>query len=144
MVASSGRRRQRLCTGLARADPYRPLEVVHENLPVPNLARPGNIRNAINHLLQQVVVDGQLDLHLGQKVDDVLCPTVKLSVALLAPETLDLRHSYSLHPEVGQGLPHVVELEGLDDGADHFHGRVPRHRGVPGVYHRRLPPRRMT
>jgi hypothetical protein len=42
-------------------------------------------------------------------------------MTLLASETFDLGHSYSLDAELGQGLPDVIEAEGFDDRGDHFH-----------------------
>ena len=43
-------------------------------------------------------------------------------MALLAAEALDLGDGDALHADRGQRLAHFVELEGLDDGGDEFHG----------------------
>ena len=68
------------------------------------------------------VLDHHLDLHLRQEVDHVLGAAVQLGVALLPAEALDLGHRQARHADVGQGLAHLFELEGLDDGGDLFHG----------------------
>jgi len=46
----------------------------------------------------------------------------------LAAETPDLGHSQSVHPVVHQGLDHLVQLLGPDDGGDQFHGHMLRMR----------------
>jgi hypothetical protein len=68
------------------------------------------------------VVDGRFDLHLGQEVDDVLRAAVQLGVALLAAEALDLGHRDALHADGAQGFTNFVKLERLDDGSHHLHG----------------------
>jgi hypothetical protein len=42
-------------------------------------------------------------------------------MALLAPETLHFGHRNTLDIELGKGLADLVELEGFDNGGDHFH-----------------------
>ncbi len=42
-------------------------------------------------------------------------------MALLPTETLDFGDGDARHPDARQGLAHLVELERLDDGRDHFH-----------------------
>ncbi|CFP69250.1 Uncharacterised protein [Bordetella pertussis] len=65
---------------------------------------------------------GRLDPQLGQEVDGVFGAAVKLGVAFLASEALHLSDGQALDADVGQGHPHFVQLEGLDDGDDEFHG----------------------
>ena len=72
-------------------------------------------------LVEQVVLDRGLDLHLRQEVDDVLGAAVELGVALLAPEALDLGDGDALHADGRERFAHLVELERLDDGGDQFH-----------------------
>ena len=62
-----------------------------------------------------------LDLHLGQEVDDVFGAAIELGVALLAAEALGLGDGDALQPDFLQRLLHLVELERLDDGFDLFH-----------------------
>jgi hypothetical protein len=87
-----------------------------EDLAVADLAGVGGLADDLDHLLDQVVVDGGFQLHLGQEVDHILGATVQLGVALLASETLDLGDGDALHADLRQGLAHVIELEGLDNG----------------------------
>jgi hypothetical protein len=42
-------------------------------------------------------------------------------VAALAPEALHLGDRHALHTDVGDGLPHFIELERLDDGGNELH-----------------------
>jgi len=42
-------------------------------------------------------------------------------VAFLAPKTFDFSHRNAIDADFRQRFPHVVELEWLDDGGDHFH-----------------------
>jgi hypothetical protein len=62
-----------------------------EDLAVADLAGAGAaLTMASMHRSTVVVADHDLDLHLGQEVDDVLGAAVELGVALLAAEALDL------------------------------------------------------
>src|SRR5574337_61605 len=73
-------------------------------------------------LFEQIGADGRLDLHLGQEIDHILGAPVQLGVTLLTAETLDLGDGNALHADGGEGFPHFVELEGLDDGGNELHG----------------------
>ena len=63
-----------------------------------------------------------LDLDLGQEIDDVLGAAIELGVALLAAEALDFGHGEAGDADLRQRFAHLVELERLDDGFDFFHG----------------------
>ena len=77
-----------------------------------------------------LVGDDDLDLHLGQKVDDIFGAAIKLGVALLAAEALRLEDGDALDARLLQRLLHLVELERLDDRLDLLHfGETPRPRG---------------
>ena len=69
-----------------------------------------------------VVGQDDLDLHLGQEIDDVFGAAIKLGMALLAAKALDLDHGQALNADLLQRLFHLVQLERLDDGLDLFHG----------------------
>ena len=56
------------------------------------LAGVGRLADGLDHLIGDVVIDGQLDLDLGQEIHHVLCAAVELRVTLLATEALDLDH----------------------------------------------------
>ena len=71
--------------------------------------------------LDLVVGDHDVELHLGQEVDDVLRAAVELGVPLLAPETLHLGRRHARDTQLRERLAHIVELERLDDGLDLLH-----------------------
>jgi hypothetical protein len=110
--------------GFAGADAHHLLQVADENLAVADLAGACSAFNGFDHAVDQVIVHGGLDLHLGQKVDHILGAAVQLGMALLAAEALDLGDRDALHPDVREGFAHFVELEGFDDGCHHFHSLV--------------------
>ena len=68
-----------------------------------------------------IVGQDDLDLHLGQEVDDVFGAAIKLGMALLAAKALDLDHGQALDADVLKRFFHLVELERLDDRLDLFH-----------------------
>jgi hypothetical protein len=43
-------------------------------------------------------------------------------MTFLSAKTLDLGNRNAGDPQVGQGLPDVIQLEGFDDGGNQFHG----------------------
>jgi hypothetical protein len=92
--------------------------VGNEDLAVADLAGLGRLGDGLDGLIQlrRYLIDGDLDLDLGQKVDDVFGAAVELRVALLTAEALDLVTVMPGHADVREGLAHVVELERLDDG----------------------------
>ena len=74
-----------------------------------------------------------------RQVDHIFGSSIKLSVALLTAETLDLCHGNALNPHFRQCRSDIVELEGFDDGNDHFHTGKPPERKVnslPAVSYR--------
>ena len=62
-----------------------------------------------------------LDLHLGQEIDDVFGAAIKLGVALLAAEALRFDHGDAFDADLVQCFLHLIQLEGLDDRFDLFH-----------------------
>ena len=68
-----------------------------------------------------VVAEHDLDLHLGQEVDDVFGAAIELGVALLAAEALGLGDGDALQADFLKRFLHFVELERLDDRFDLFH-----------------------
>ena len=73
---------QRRRIGLAGADADDFLEIEHEDLAVADLAGVGRLLDRFDRLLEQLGLDGDLDLYLGQEIDDVLRAAVELGVAL--------------------------------------------------------------
>ncbi len=68
-----------------------------------------------------LVAQHNLDLHLGEKIDDVLGAAIEFGMALLAAEALGLGHRDALQADLLQRLLHLVEFERLDDGLDLLH-----------------------
>jgi hypothetical protein len=110
------------------------LERGDEHLAVTDLAGARGAFDRFDDAIDDRVVDRGFDLHLRQKVDDVLRTAVQLGVALLAAETLDFGHRDALHADGAEGFADFVELERLDDGGHHFHGRFSRDLGIQNVY----------
>src|SRR5512139_2584724 len=121
----SGRDLDGFGAGLAGADAHGLVELGHENLAVADLSGAGDVGDGFDHLLDDGVVDGDLDLGLGQEVDAVLRAAVELGVAPLPAEALYLGDGHALHADVGNGLAHFIELEWLDDGGDELHRGSP-------------------
>src|SRR5665213_2560934 len=113
--------------GLAGPDANGFLDVGDENLAV---ADPPGLRRAadgVDRPLYQVIADHDLDLHLGQKVDDVLRAAIEFGVAFLPSKTLGFGHGDPLQSHLLKRFFHLVELERLDDGFDFFTERLPGH-----------------
>src|SRR5689334_8274446 len=91
---------QRVFAGFAGADAHRLIQAEDENLAVTDLPGVSGLGDGFERALQQRVVDGDLDLHLRQEVDDVFGAAIQLGVALLATEPLDLRHGDAGHPDL--------------------------------------------
>src|SRR5262249_37741848 len=114
-----------------RSDPDRFLDVGNEDLSVADPSGLGGAADRLDGLFDHVVAEDNLDLHLGQKVYDILSTAIELGVALLAAETLGLGDGDALQADVLQRLFHLVEFEWFDDGLDLLHlaqisGPVPR------------------
>ena len=77
------------------------------------------------------VVADDLDLHLGEEVDDVFGAAIKLGMALLAAESLRLDHGDALQADLVQRFFHLIQFERLDDGLDLLHARSDP--GWPGL-----------
>ena len=90
-------------------------------LPSPILPVLAALTIALDDLADEIVGDDDLDLHLGQEVHGVFAAAVDLGVALLAAEAFDLGDRHALNAELRQGLLHLLQFEGLDDGNNEFH-----------------------
>src|SRR6202047_3417116 len=85
----------------------------------------GGATDCLDCFVDHVVAEHDLDLHLGEKIDDVFGAAVKLGVALLAPEPLGFSHGNTLQTDFLQRLLHFIELERLDHSLDFFHRVFP-------------------
>src|SRR5437867_5785041 len=112
---------ERALVALARADAHRRLDRIDEDLAVADVAGLGPAGAHFVDLVDEVVRNDDLDLDLGKEVDRVLAAAVELGVALLPAEAAHLRHGHPDHPDGGERLLHVVQLERLDNRLDLFH-----------------------
>src|SRR6266536_2623745 len=117
--------------GLAGANPHDLLDRCDEDLAVADLSRPRGFYDRFYRAFDEIVGDDHLDLDLGQEIDDVLRTAIELGMALLAAETLNLRHREPADADIGERFAHLVELERLDDGFDFFHCRSFVSSGAP-------------
>src|SRR5690606_29600328 len=106
---------------LVGADSDGLLERDDEDLAVAYLASLGRLDDRLRRLADDVVLYGDLDLHLREEVDRVLAAAVDLGVALLAAETLYFRDGHAIDADLRQGLLSLLQLEWLDDGYNKFH-----------------------
>ena len=95
-----------------------------ENLAVTDTACLGRISYCFDHCICIFVSQNNLDLHLGQKVDDVFSTAIKFGMAFLATEAFCFSYSYSLKTDFLKGFLHFVELERLNDRFDLFHEKI--------------------
>src|ERR1043166_8554466 len=93
----------------------------NEYLAVADAAGLGRLLDGVDGLVQHLVREHDLDLNLGQEIDDVLGAPIELGVTLLAAEALGLEDGNALQADFLQGFLHLVELEWLDDGLDLLH-----------------------
>src|SRR5690606_25980899 len=115
----------RVGTGFAGTDADGLLQVDDKDLAVADLAGIGRLADGLDDAVELVIVDGHVDLHLRQEVDDIFGATIKLGVALLPSEAFNFGDSDALDTDFGQRLADVVQFERLDDGSDSFHETSP-------------------
>src|SRR5258708_3312763 len=106
---------------LASANSDGIVDARHEDLAVADAAGVGRAADRLDRLLDHLILDDELDLHLGQEVDHVLGAAIELGMSLLPSEPLGFQDSDALEPDLVQRILHFVELEGLDDRFDLLH-----------------------
>src|SRR6516165_4396712 len=114
-------RLNRVGAALAGADADRLVDRRDKDLAVADPAGVRRLLDGFDGTLDQRLLHHDLDLHLRQKIDDVLGPAIELGVALLSPETLGLGDGDTLDADFVKRLLHLVELEGFDDRLDLLH-----------------------
>src|SRR6267154_2563464 len=83
-------------SGLPGSNPDRFLDVGDENLAIADPPGLGGATDRLDRFLDHLIGEHNLDFHLGEKIDDVFGPAVKLGVALLPPEPLGFGHGDAL------------------------------------------------
>src|SRR6516225_9992506 len=94
----------------------------HEYLAVANLVCAGGVLNRLHGAFDERIIEHDLDFELGQEVDHVLCSTIDLGMSLLPPEALYLSNGHAGDADFVERVFHLVELKGLYDCFDLFHG----------------------
>src|SRR6266404_1105603 len=108
--------------GLAGADAHHLFHRGHEYFAIADLACAGRFDHSLDRPLDKRVADDHFDLHLGQKIDDVLGAAVELGVPFLASESLHFGDGQPGDSDLGKRFSPLVELERLDDCFDLLHG----------------------
>src|SRR5471032_2979307 len=106
---------------LASTNSYRVLDTRHKDFAVADAAGVSRGANGLDGLFDHLVLDDQLDLHLGQEIHDIFGAAVKLGMAFLAAEALGLEHGDALEADLIERVLHFIQLEGLDDRFDLLH-----------------------
>jgi hypothetical protein len=117
---------QGIDTGFTGTDANNFFEVEDEDLAVTDLAGAGGSFDGFNDLIELVISDADLDLHLGKKIDDIFRTPVQLGVSFLPAEAFNFSDRDPLHADRGQRLTDFVKLEWLDDGGYEFHELSPK------------------
>src|SRR5262249_24478213 len=115
----------RIQPGFAGSDANGFLYLGDENLAIANAAGLRGASYGIDRLVDHVIAEHDLDLHLRQKIDDVFRAAIEFRVSLLTPEPLGFRDRNALKSYFLQSLLYFIEFEGLDDRLDFFHAIHP-------------------
>ena len=89
------------------------------------MAGAGGAEDGLNDLVLEGVVDDDLELDLGEKIDGVLAAAIELGVALLTAVAAGFQNGDSLDAGFEQGFFHRIELSRLDDGFNLEHVETP-------------------
>jgi len=103
---------------LTRSDAHGILDREYEDLAVADLSGLAGLLEREDHLFRLGVGHDDLELQLGEEVDDVFRTAIELGMSLLTPESLDLTHGQSLDAALGESFLGLVEFEWFDDRFD--------------------------
>src|SRR6202034_2603261 len=121
----------RIGAGFPGADPNGFLDMRYKYLAIADPARLRRTADRFDRRTKILVRNDDFDLHLGQKVDDILSPSIKLGMSLLPAEAFRFEDGDSLDSGLLQRFLHLVEFERLDDRLDLLHfGKLLHPRGV--------------
>src|SRR5262245_23086572 len=125
MRAPSRKRLDRLRAAFAGADADAILQRQNENLAVADASlRPGAARfhNRVDGRLDEILVDGALQLHLVQEVHRQFMASVNFRVPLLPPEAAAIDHGEAKDLDLVERFLDGFDLGRLNDGEEEFHG----------------------
>src|SRR5262249_48374605 len=112
---------ERVRAGFSGTDASHAFDGQDPDLAVADLARTRRLGDDLRDASRVIVLDEDLELHLGHEVDRVLGAAVHLRVTALTAEPLHLGHRESVYAELLDCGLDVVKLEGLDDPYDQLH-----------------------
>src|SRR5215469_1042812 len=108
-------------SGFPGSDPNGFFDVGDEDLAVADPPGLGGATDRLDGFLDHVVAEYNLDLHLGEKIDDVFGPAIEFGMPFLASEALGFGNGDALQPDFLQRFLHFVEFEGFDHRLDLLH-----------------------
>ena len=106
------------------------IDIENKDFTVPNFAGLCCFQNCVDRLINHAIGNGEIDLDLGQKINNVLCPSIQLGVSFLTTETFDLAYRHSLNTDPGQCLAHIIQLKRLNHCSNQFHGNLQKSRAA--------------
>src|SRR6185503_8439180 len=92
-----------------------------EDLPVADTPGLGRLLDGVDDLVHHLVGDHDLEHHLRNEVHDVCRAAIDFLFSAGPAEALHLGDGHALDADFGQGVLHLVQLEGLDDRLDFLH-----------------------
>src|SRR5215510_7868682 len=108
-------------SGFPGSDPNGFFDIGDEDLAVTDPPGLGGATDRLDGFLDHVVAEYNLDLHLGEKIDDVFGPAVEFGMPLLPSEALGFGNGDPLQSDLLQRFLHFVEFEGFDHRLDLLH-----------------------
>src|SRR5690606_8115628 len=106
---------------LAGADANRFVHGHDENLAVADAAGLRALLDRVDDLMDHLVRDDDLELHLRHEIHPVRRASLDLLLAAAPSTALHLRHGHALDADLRKGILHFVQLERLDDRLDLLH-----------------------
>src|ERR1044071_5437973 len=95
-VKRMDRRSDCVQTGFPRSNPDCFFDIRDEDFSVTDAPGLGGATDRLDGFFNHLVTQHNLDLHLGEKIDDVLGSAIKLGMSLLAAEAFGLGHRDAL------------------------------------------------
>src|SRR6188768_178075 len=111
----------RFFSALAGTDTNRLVDRADEDLAVTDAVGLGALLDGVDHLMDHLVGDDDLELYLRYEVHDVGRAAVNFFLTAGTTEAFDLGHGHALDTDFGQGILDLVQLERLDNRLDLLH-----------------------
>lgn len=127
IIRNLGDALNRFFATLARADADAVVHRQHKDLAIadlPLVAAAAALDDRVDRGFDEVIVDGDLQLHLAKQIDFVFVTPIELGLALLSAEALAIEHGQAKDFDFGERGLHGLELAGLNNGDDEFHETV--------------------